>query len=296
LSGLPLSARLANALVSYCRYLEKLFWPTNLCAYYPHPGQWPTTAVVWAGSVLTGISILVFWLRRRSPYLLTGWLWFVGSLVPVMGWVQVGAQAMADRYTYLPSIGVFVALVWGLSEWAEQRRVFALSSSVAAIVAVGLCAAVTRRQIAFWKDSEAVFRHTLAVTEGNDLAHNNLGTALLGQERWAEAAAHFQSALLVNPRSAEAHYNLGVGWFQQGQLDKAAGEFRSALTLRPAYQEAHYNLGVALLRQGALDEAISELREAVRLKPDDPEANRGLSKALELKNASGSPMPAASPP
>ncbi len=295
MTGLPLAARVGNALVSYCRYLGKLFCPANLCAYYPHPGQWPTTTVVLAGLLLTGISILVLLLRRKCPYLLMGWLWFVGSLIPVIGIVQVGAQAMADRYTYLPSVGVFVALIWGLSELAKRRRCLALPFSVAAIMALGLCTALTRRQIGSWKDSEAVFRHALTVTERNDLAHTNLGEALLRQERWEEAMGHFQSALQINPRSAEAHYNLGVGWFRQGQLDKATAEFRSALTLRPAYQEAHYNLGVALVRQGALDEAISELREAVKLKPDDPDAASGLRKALDLKNAPGSRTPAAQP-
>jgi protein O-mannosyl-transferase len=320
---LPLAARLGNALVSYSRYLGKLFWPVNLCAYYPHPGQWPATDIVLAGFVLLGLSFLVFRLRRGFPYLLMGWLWFLVSLTPVIGLVQVGAQAMADRYTYLPSIGLLVAIVWATTDLAKYlmgkssagaRRDGAsvlspiktssntdwsptlpgsegrpqtgapLVVSLASLALIALCAALTRRQIALWQNSESVFRQALTVTERNDLAHNNLGQALLEQQRVQEAVDHFQQALQINPRSAEAHYNLGVGLFRRGNLALAASEFRSALALNPGYQEAHYNLGVTLVREGDVEGGITELREAVRLKPDDADATNGLLTALNLPN------------
>ena len=296
MTGLPLAARGGNALVSYCRYLGKIFYPINLCAYYPHPGQWPAAKVFLAGSLLFGISALVIRAWRKCPYLLTGWLWFAGGLVPAIGVLQVGAQALADRYTYLPSVGLFIALTWGLGDLARRWRSLGLPLSVAALTAAVLCIALTRRQVSLWKDSETVFRHALAVTEQNDLAHNNLGHALLEQRRLNEAVDHFQCAVQINPGFAEAHYNLGVGWFRLGRLDEALSEFRKALDLKPTYAEAHYNLGVSLIRQGRFNEGISELNEALRLNPDDADARNSLRVALTLKDvpaptsgASGSP-------
>ena len=176
--SLPLGARVGNALISYGRYLGKLFWPTDLAVLYPHPGQWPLGKVVLAGGLILGISVLVWVQRRRHPYLLVGWLWFVGMLVPVIGVVQTGDQAMADRWTYLPSLGVLILAIWGACELTRRWRYQVLALSVAGGAAIVLCLALTRQQIGYWKDSEALFRHALEVTENNDLAHNGLGVAL----------------------------------------------------------------------------------------------------------------------
>ena len=180
--NLPLGARVGNALISYCRYLGKLFWPTDLAVFYPHPGHWPLGKVLLAGGLILGISVLVFVRRRRYPFLLMGWLWFVGTLVPVIGLVQVGGQAMADRYTYLPSLGVLILAIWGAYELTRRWRYQVMALSVAGSAAIVLCLGLTRQQLGYWKDSETLFRHALEVTENNYLAHNNLGVAL-AQER-----------------------------------------------------------------------------------------------------------------
>ena len=176
--SLPLDARAGNALISYGRYLGKLFWPTELAVYYPHPGHWALGLVMLAGGAIVVISVLVWVQRRRHPCLLVGWLWFVGTLVPVIGLVQVGAQAMADRYTYIPSIGVMVLAVWGAYELTRGWRFQVLALSLTGGVAVLFCLVLARQQAGYWKESETLFRHALAVTKDNWLAHINLGIAL----------------------------------------------------------------------------------------------------------------------
>ena len=177
-SKLPLRSRLGNALISYGGYLGKLFWPTDLAVFYPHPRQWPLGEVLLAGGMLLGLSVLVWVLRRRFPYLLVGWLWFTGTLIPVIGLVQVGGQAMADRYTYLPSLGVLALAVWGAYELTQGWRYPVLALSAAGGAAIVMCLALTRQQLGYWQDSETLFRHALEATENNPIAHNNLGIAL----------------------------------------------------------------------------------------------------------------------
>ena len=173
--NLPLGARVGNALISYGRYLGKLFWPTDLAVYYPHPGQWPLGKVLLAGGVILGLSGPVWVRRRRAPFLLVGWLWFVGMLVPVIGLVQTGGQAMADRHTYLPSLGVLILAIWGTYELTRRWRYQALALAAAGGAALVLCLALTRQQIGYWRDGETLFRHALEVTENNQVARNNLG-------------------------------------------------------------------------------------------------------------------------
>ena len=259
----PLGARGGNALISYCRYLGKLFWPTDLAVFYPHPGQWPLGKVLLAGGLLLGLSGLFFAQRRRSPFLLMGWLWFVGTLVPVIGLVQVGDQAMADRYTYTPSLGVLVLAVWGAYELTRRWRSAVIALSVAASAAIILCFALTRQQLGHWKDSESLFRHSLAVTEDNDLAHNNLGAALLHKGQIGEAISDFQQALRLKLDNADAHNNLGTALGEKGQLDEAIRQFQQALRLKPGYAGACYNLGNALASKGQLDDAIRQFQEAI---------------------------------
>ena len=169
--NLPPGARVGNALVSYCRYLGKMFWPTDLAVYYPYPGYWPVAEVLLAGVLLCGISALLFVQRRRHPFLLVGWLWFVGTLVPVIGLVQVGEQAMADRYTYIPSVGVLIMTIWGAYELTRRWRYHAVGLSLAGAAAIILCCALTRQQLGYWQDSETLFRHALEVTQNNYIAH-----------------------------------------------------------------------------------------------------------------------------
>ena len=279
----PLGARVGNALISYCRYLGKMFWPTDLAVFYPHPGYWPREQVLLAGGFLCGISALLWMKRGRYPFLLMGWLWFVGTLVPVIRLVQSGEQAMADRFTYIPSLGVLILLIWGAYELTRRWRYHELALSAAGSAAIVLCLAVTRQQLGYWKDSETIFRHALEVTENNLIAHYNLGNALVKKGQIAEAISQFQEALRLKPDYADAHDNLGIALFEKGKIDEAINQFQEAIRLKPDYAEAHYNLGIALGSKGQYDEAISQFQEAVRLKPDDAEAHNNLGVTLVKK-------------
>jgi protein O-mannosyl-transferase len=278
--SLPLFARGANALISYCRYLGKLFWPTNLAVYYPHPGDWPGEKVLLAGGFILGVSVLLWVLRRRYPFLLIGWLWYCGSLVPVSQVVQTGSHAMADRWTYLPSLGVLILVIWGSCELTRRFKYQALAALLAGGAAIVLCLALTRQQIGYWRDSETLFRHALEVTENNWLAHDDLGVALGQKGQLDEAIRQIQEAVRLHPHYAEAHYNLGVVLVGKGQTDAAIRQFEEAIRLKPDLAEAHNNLGNALRIKGQTAEAIRRLQEAVRLKPDFVTAHNNLGLAL----------------
>ena len=206
--SLPLGARVGNGLISYCRYMGKLVWPTDLAVFYPHPGQWLLGEVVLASGLMLGISALLFVRRRRYPFLLMGWLWYVGTLVPNIGLVQAGGVAMAVRFTYIPTIGALILIVWGANELAGRRPYGAVALSVAEGAALVLCVALTRQQIGYWRDSETLFRRALAVTRDNWLAHHNLGNALESKGQTGEAIRQYQEALRLQPDHVSARRDL----------------------------------------------------------------------------------------
>jgi protein O-mannosyl-transferase len=280
--SLPPGVRIENAFISYCRYLGKLFWPADLAVFYPHPKDWPAGPVLLAGGLLAVISVLLIVKRGRYPFALMGWLWFCGTLVPVIQLVQSGEQAMADRFTYLPSLGVLLIVVWGIGEltrhWRHQN--IAIFAGGGAII---LCCGLTRHQLGYWKDSETLFRHALAVTEKNYLAHNNLGVALDKKGQFDEAFYHYQETIRLNPNYVESYNNLGTAFNRKGQTDEAIAQYREAIRRKPNTPSAHYNLGNALDRKGQLAEAIVQYQEAIRLNPDFAEAHNNLGIAL-LKN------------
>jgi protein O-mannosyl-transferase len=282
---LPLAARFENALVSYARYLGKVVWPSKLAVLYPYPESWPLGMVIASGLFLVAIAGLVVIAGRGRPWLFVGWFWFAGVLVPFIGLVQAGAQAMADRFAYVPLIGLLVAVVWSMHALTAGWRYRGPALSLAALVAIALCAGLTRRQLGYWKDSVSLMEHTVAVTENNFIARNNLAVALFSQGRFEEAVHHAREALRVRPGYAEAHNNLGVGLGNQGRLEEAVVEFQEALRIWPKFSRAHYNLGGALERQGNRDQAIPEYQEAIRFKPDFVEARYSLALALALNGS-----------
>ncbi|HTJ00455.1 MAG TPA: tetratricopeptide repeat protein [Dongiaceae bacterium] len=311
---LPVGARLGNALISYCRYLGKIFWPVDLAVFYPHPVWWPAGAVIAAGVSLVVISVLVLREWRRRPYLPMGWLWYLGTLVPVIGLVQVGSQAMADRYTYLPSLGLFVLAVWGGLELLQCWRGPERMSAVVGVLLVAGNLVMARQQLTYWQNGETLFRHALAVTPDNSIARCNLGAALSAQNRNAAALEQYQKALQLNSNDAETYLDCGNLLLKQDQVDAAIARYEEALQRKPEYAEAGYSLGLAfemkgltnaalktyqnvlqlqpshapahnklgslLLRQGQLPAAISQFQEAVHWNPDFEEAHYNLGFAL----------------
>jgi tetratricopeptide (TPR) repeat protein len=280
---LPAWARAGNALISYYRYLGKMFWPADLAIIYPHPKEWPLEQVVLAGVVLTGITVVVMVWRRRYPFLAVGWLWYVGTLVPVIGLVQVGEQAMADRYTYIPSLGVWIVTIWGAYELGRGWRHHEMVLSLAGAAAIAGCLALTRQELGYWKESETLFRRALEVTENNRQAHECLGNALYRKGRTEEAIAQFQEAIRIWPNFAAVRFNLGNALVKQGRTDEAIAQYEEALRLKPGYADAHNNLGIALDKKGRTDDAMAQYQEALRLRPDYADAMNNLGGVLDKK-------------
>jgi tetratricopeptide (TPR) repeat protein len=276
----PIGLRIANALVAYATYVLKLFAPTGLAVLYPYPTAVPLTAAIVASLVLLGITAALFAVRRQAPYALTGWLWFAGTLVPVIGIVQVGSQAMADRYTYVPHIGLCIALTWGCADLLKRWR-------VPARVSVGLAAGVlcvlswqTWMQVGFWKDAEHLFRHAMAVTQNNYIAHNNYGAEMLDQKNLDEAVWHLERAVEINPVYEAAVYNLGLAYQMKRRYDESARTLEWAVRLDPGDERAEYRLAVTLALQQKYPDAMPHYEAAVRLAPEIPEIRESYSNAL----------------
>jgi len=277
---LPLAARGANALISYCRYLGKLCCPTDLAVFYPYRGNWPLVEVLLAGGLIMGLSALLFVKRRRYPFMPMGWLWFIGTLVPVIGLVQVGGQAMADRYSYLPSVGLFILVIWGAYELTLRWRHQGMALSVAGSAALVACLVLTRQQLGYWTDSATLFRHALAVTENNWLAHIKLGTALVRKGQLDEAVSQFQEALRLNPDYFDALDNLGYALAAKGKFGEAIEDYHMAIQIDSNRPEPFLHLGVALGQLGRTREAVVQYQTALRLNPNLAGALNNLAWAL----------------
>ncbi len=276
-----LSSRIANALVSYVAYLGQFFYPVGLAVFYPHPGSnLPIWKALGALVLLVGVSAAAVAWRRRCPCAFVGWFWYLGTLVPMIGLVQVGWHAMADRYAYVTQIGLYLALAWGAAQvaasWPYRRWVCGVASALVVLVLMG-CA---WRQTAYWRDGETLWTQTLACTSRNSVAHNNLAAVLAGCGQVEEAITHYQKALEIEPNSAEVHNNLGAALGRRGRFDEAIRHCERALAIKPDFAGAYNNLGNALAGRGELDAAISQYRKVVELQPDLAEAHNTLGAAL----------------
>jgi tetratricopeptide (TPR) repeat protein len=313
--NLPLANRLGNAFLAYVGYLKKMFWPVDLAIFYPLPRAIPVFQLIVAVLMLAAISVAAIVLAKRRPYVLVGWLWFLGMLVPVIGLVQVGAQAMADRYSYLSLVGIFIIFVWGLADLLGHGRLNQPSAAWAIILPLLLvCLLLTRRQEPYWKNTETLFRRDLAVVDDNTLAHlslglyldkightedgleeltaalrldphsatiyNNLGLHFAKEHDLTNAIGCYENSLRYKPSYSDTHYNLANVLVEQGKLSEAAEQYTDALRLEPLSADAHNNLGAVLVRQGKLPEALDQFKEALRIIPDFPEAQDQLGGVL----------------
>ena len=273
---LPLTLRFGNALVSCVTYIVQMVWPDNLAVFYPYRFDIPAWQTAGAGALLLFITLLVFRTARRFPYFTTGWLWYLGMLVPVIGLVQVGNQSHADRYTYLPLIGLFMVIIWAagdlLSVWRYRHRVLGFGI----VHRGGSIDGYAPIQTSYWRNDESLWAHALNCTSGNYIAHNDLGYVLAAQGRTAEAIEHYQKALEINPHSAEAHLNWGILLARQGRTAEAIEHYQKALEIDPDYADADNNLGTVFLNQGRLDEAAEYCHRALEANPSFAEAHNNL--------------------
>ena len=314
LTALPVSTRLANAAWTYVAYMGRMFWPASLAVYYPYSHRLQVWQLLAAAVVLAGVTVLAVRWFRPYPYLATGWLWYLGTLVPVIGLVQVGGQSSADRYTYLPTIGLTIVLAWGAVDLLKRYPQATKLVVGTAVAGVGICLVLAAIQTSYWANSGLLFQHAVDVTAGNYIADNNLADYYLTEMRTGEARAPVLEALRLNPYYPEAHVNLatilrrtgqmaesehqyreaiqlqainpgahagyGALLLQEGRTGEAAGEFATVVDLRPEDADGRYNLGRVLVAVGRFEQGVAQLNEAIRLRPDYADAHHSLAMAL----------------
>jgi tetratricopeptide (TPR) repeat protein len=280
LEAYGLDVRIANALVAYVKYMLKMLLPFNLAVLYPHPGAVPLWQAAGAGLLLLGLSAVLLRAARRYAYLGVGWLWYLGTLVPVIGIVQIGAHAMADRFAYIPLIGLYIIIAWGIPDLFAAWRHRTVGLSALAAAALTACMLLAWHQTSYWKNSITLFEHALQVTPLNAIAHNGIGCALTDQGREEEAIRHYRAALAVNPAYEIAHNNLANALERQHKTAEAAFHYTEALRIDPGYAQAHNNLGTLLAKQGRLAEAVTHFSTALRINPEYVNARYNLGMAL----------------
>ncbi len=277
---IPFDVRLTNAVVSYVNYIGKMFFPANLSILYPHPlfiPLWQVVASIFA--IIAMIYLAVKQINKR-PYIAIGLFWYLGTLVPVIGIVQVGTQAMADRYTYIPLIGLFIIITWGVSDLTQCLRHKRIILTTISVIAIASLITITWIQIGYWKSSVTLFEHSIAATTNNSTLHNNIGTALAEQEKYDNAIEHYNEAIDINKNRAEFHNNLANALAAQGKYDNANLSFTEALKLNPKAETIHYNFARTLSANGQNNEAIEHYMEALQIKPGFKEANKELGNLL----------------
>ena len=275
---LPVLARINNAVVTYAAYMWQMLWPVKLAVFYPHPeSRLPLWEIILCLLLLIGITAAAVVLRKSRPYFITGWLWYLGMLVPVIGLVQVGWQGRADRYTYLPQIGLYIAITWGIADvtaaWRWQREILTAGTAIV----VGLLSWRASVQASYWRDSETLFTHALAVTSNNDVAENNLGIVFLQKGNLDEAISLLQAAVDLRPENSPAHENLAKALLQKGQVTDALVHYRRLLELQPDNIEVHNIVGTVLIQQGQAREAVEEWQKVLAIQPDNGNAMSNLA-------------------
>ena len=300
LEAVPMTMRLSNALVSYMKYMGKMFWPFNLAVFYPYPQSISAGQLLGSIIILVMVSGFAIFLLKQHAYFAVGWFWYLGTLVPVIGLIQIGAQSMADRYTYVPLIGLFIMIGWGVPELVARWRYRKIGLGLAAGLVLAGSMILTWSQLQHWKSTVTLFEHALSVTADNYFAHNNLGIAYARQGEMDKAISHYTKALQFKPYFPRAHNNLGNAYARQGRTEEAIAHFTLALQYKPDFAGAHNNLGNVLAAQGKNKEAIFHFSRAQQLQPDFAEVSFNMgsvfarqgsmddalaqfSRALELK-------------
>lgn len=287
----PLASRIGNVLIAYVKYIGKTIWPQDLAFLYPFPMSLSVWQVFASFVLLVLVSAGTIYLRRRKPYLLTGWFWFLITLLPVIGIIQVGSQSMADRYTYIPLIGLFIMGSWGFPDLLKGLRYRPAILVTLSCVVISALSLTTWRQLGYWKDNISLYRHTLDVTSNNYIILNNLGITLAEQGQVDAAIQAYQEALRIWPRSVTAHVNLGAALADQGKFEEAISHYNEALRLKPDYalartnwSKALNNMGVSWAQQGKLDEAINFFNQALRIDPNSIDGHFNLGITLARLN------------
>ena len=296
MQAFSISSRTANAIVSYARYVMKMIWPVDLAVFYPHPGRvQPLPLVVLATSILLLISFVALLYFKRFPFIFVGWFWYLGTLVPMIGLVQVGEQAMADRYAYLPMIGLFILIAWALAKLSNSITLVRTQLPWLGLVVIIVLSITTRWNLQFWKNGAELFARAAHVTDNNFVAYNGLGKAMADKGEYDQAISNFQKALALKPNYglarrnlAAAEHNRGADLARRGRNDEALGSYTRALEIQPDRSEYHYDMGLALSALGRIDEAVSQFKEALVLNPAFAQAYRELGSMLYRQgNADG---------
>lgn len=272
LETIPLAARISNVLASYIIYMEKMVFPANLAAYYPHPGAWPLEISLGAGLLIVIFSLIAINKLGSKPYLFVGWFWYLITLIPVIGFIQLGSMARADRYTYLPLIGIFISVAWFFADLFNKRKALLSSLAVAVVIVFIVCSGF---QIQYWRNDFTLFQHAIAVTENNYKAYHGLGMAYYRLGNRSQAVEHIRHSLMLK-NNDRARNDLGFIYMGQGAVADAEREFREAIRLKHNNANAHYNLGIALAVSGKYEEANQQFQEVLRLDPNNKNAQKNL--------------------
>ena len=284
LESIPMTLRIGNALVSYIRYMGKMIWPEQLAIFYSYPSTVPIWQTTGASIFLVAVSIFVLFMRRRHAYLAVGWFWFIGTLIPVSGLVQAGLwPAMADRWAYVPLIGLFITVAWGGKQIVDRWRLLRIPVVCAGLSILMLLILAARIQVGYWANSITLFERAIAATGGSWVAHNNLGKVLTESGSSEEAFHHYSAALQYNPNSAHIHVNFGSALLARGKIDEAVDHFENALKLDPDFTEAYINLGLAHVRRGNIEKAVYLFRIALQKNPGHANAHQNLKLALLIQ-------------